>query len=175
MKTLILHHSGISRKEVWYQTWAINRAHRMRFNLKSVLGFFGGYTYTIDPSGNLVQYRKDYEEGMHTIGHNIGTIGICLQGNFLKERPTEKQLTTLRKLIDKKRIVYGDVEIKLHKELQKDRICPCFSRDYLETEILRLHKTNNKEEQKERAIKNLTSQLDYIRSILLSLRTKYNL
>lgn len=58
-----------------------------------------GYHYFIDKQGVLTQGRADNEEGAHTIGYNLQSLGICLAGNFDATMPTEAQIVTLRNLL----------------------------------------------------------------------------
>lgn len=58
-----------------------------------------GYHYFIDKTGLLTQGRQDNEEGAHTIGYNLKSLGICLAGNFDLTLPTEAQINTLRNLL----------------------------------------------------------------------------
>lgn len=58
-----------------------------------------GYHYFIDIEGNLTQGRRDDEEGAHTIGYNLKSLGICLAGNFDATLPTIAQKNTLTDLL----------------------------------------------------------------------------
>lgn len=60
--------------------------------------FHVGYHYVIERDGTLTQTRAEYEEGAHTIGMNLSSIGVCFMGNFDKETPTEAQVTTWKRL-----------------------------------------------------------------------------
>lgn len=78
-----------------------NELHK-KFNMKSSLGFWCGYTYYIEKDGKLYKAREDDEEGAHTIGYNKTSIGICLAGNFDATMPTPAQIATLKDLLAKK-------------------------------------------------------------------------
>lgn len=86
---------------------SVNEYHRQLWNFKSELGFYIGYQYYISKIGKVYQGRKDTEEGAHTQGQNLNSIGICLQGNFDFERPTLAQFISLKSLINKKMMEYG--------------------------------------------------------------------
>ena len=159
MRKIILHHSGVSRRDLYSQTNSINNYHKQLWNMKSQLGYYGGYQYTIEPSGKVVQFRKEHEEGMHTLKHNVGYIAVCLQGNFLVEMPTEAQIKALRGMIRR------DDKIYRHCDLQAERICPCLSMEYIEMIL----KDDKIEEEKQKKIIELTGRLDYLKSILLKL------
>jgi len=125
IKEIIIHHTGVSRKIQPYQAWTVNNYHKEKFNMLSSLGFYGGYTYLIEPTGYLVQYRRDTEEGAHTKGHNFHSIGICLTGNFCVEMPTDAQVNTLRKLLLDKLAQYNLTALNIfnHKDFG-DTVCP---------------------------------------------------
>ena len=47
------------------------------------LGWEGiGYHYYIRKNGDIYSGRPELMAGAHTKGHNIGTLGICFEGNF---------------------------------------------------------------------------------------------
>lgn len=121
-----IHHSAVSRSVQPYQFIAINNYHKKEFGMKSSLGFWGGYQYLIEPNGKIMQYRKDDEEGAHTVKHNQNCIGICLAGNFDIEFPTIPQLTSLKNLLVNKMNEWGvKIEnVREHRDLQKNRTCP---------------------------------------------------
>ena len=62
-----------------------------------------GYHFVVSPSGRIFRGRPVDRLGAHVLGHNAGTVGICLMGNFETERPTPAALrsldTTCRRLV----------------------------------------------------------------------------
>ncbi|MBT3349310.1 hypothetical protein HN954_04475 [bacterium] len=60
-----------------------------------------GYNYVIDKQGNIYEGRAGGPKsvGAHVAYHNVGSIGICLMGNFQTETPTDAQLHVLSLLI----------------------------------------------------------------------------
>lgn len=68
----------------------------------SSLGYYIGYHYFIDKTGKTTQGRADTDEGAHTIGQNLSSIGICLAGNFDFSLPTDAQINSLKALLLKK-------------------------------------------------------------------------
>lgn len=106
-KFLIIHHTGGSDANPLQDssnfTFAqCNEQHRLAFNFRSSLGFYCGYHYYIDKEGVVTRARLDFDEGAHTIGKNLESIGICLAGNFDLTLPTPKQIDSLRKLLAEK-------------------------------------------------------------------------
>ncbi len=59
-----------------------------------------GYHYLIDSVGRVVEGRELVWQGAHVGGsNNRGNVGICLIGNFDKERPTRAALASLDRLV----------------------------------------------------------------------------
>lgn len=63
-----------------------------------------GYHFLIDPSGRIWEGRQLRWQGAHASGtNNIANIGICLLGNFIRERngqgPTRSQIRSMEQLV----------------------------------------------------------------------------
>lgn len=63
-----------------------------------------GYHFLIDPSGRIWEGRELRYQGAHAHGsNNIGNIGICLLGNFVREtdgqQPTREQVASMEQLV----------------------------------------------------------------------------
>jgi len=114
----------------------VNEWHKQKWGFKSSLGYYIGYTYFIETSGKVFEGRRDQEEGAHTKGQNLRSIGICLMGDGTKKDFTPEQYQSLAILVDAKRQKYG---------IEKGRVYPhsafapteCPS-DYLRNWILKL-------------------------------------
>lgn len=109
---LIVHHTGGTdanpKEDTSHHTFeVVNEWHRQVFNFKSSLGFYIGYHYFIDKTGKVTQGRKDTDEGAHTIGKNLSSLGICLAGNFDVTKPTTEQVKALKALLKAKMTEYG--------------------------------------------------------------------
>ncbi len=90
---IIIHHSGdqtpgnqLKRIESW---------HEFQFGMKSRRGYWGGYHFLIERSGEIIKTRDLDEEGAHCKGRNSESIGVCLAGNFDFEIPTVAQKKAL--------------------------------------------------------------------------------
>jgi N-acetylmuramoyl-L-alanine amidase len=94
---LIVHHSAITRHAD--QLAEINQYHKSKEFPISSFGFYVGYHYLINHAGVITHTRADDEEGAHSKGINFESIGICLEGNFDEELPTEEQKSSLGKLL----------------------------------------------------------------------------
>lgn len=109
---LIVHHTGGTdanpKEDTSHHTFEIvNEWHKQMWNFKSSLGFYIGYHYFIDKTGKVTQGRADTDEGAHTIGKNLVSLGICLAGNFDVTDPTKEQVAALKTLLKAKMSQYG--------------------------------------------------------------------
>jgi len=124
---IILHHSSVSQKKNKKQFRAINNYHKSLWDFKSSLGYYVGYQYLIEPSGKVIQARRNTETGAHCYQQDMNhkSIGICLTGHFDLEQPKPKQIFALRDLLRKlcKDYVIPVKNIKTHNEFAK-KSCP---------------------------------------------------
>ena len=116
-EVLVLHHS--LSDFAGDQLYIINQYHKNHWGMKSELGWYVGYHFLIEKSGKLVRTRNDWEEGVHAIGWNLKSIGVCLSGDFTKELPTKAQIDSVRELVNKYKL-----PLKFHREVQAYRTCP---------------------------------------------------
>jgi len=101
-KFVVLHHSAVFSAAGSDQYAGINRTHKERFNLPSKLnGSYVGYQYLINNFGQVRQCRADDEIGAHCKENrmNFQSIGICLEGNFDVQKPSDRQVFALRDLL----------------------------------------------------------------------------
>ncbi len=108
---LIIHHCGGSDSnpllDTSNQTFEdVNEYHRQKWDFKSSLGYYIGYHYFIEKDGKMTQGRADTDEGAHTIGYNLKSLGICLAGNFDVTLPTEAQIGSLKWILRDKTTEY---------------------------------------------------------------------
>jgi N-acetyl-anhydromuramyl-L-alanine amidase AmpD len=60
-----------------------------------------GYHFLIDPYGRVFEGRQLSWQGAHAGGqNNVENIGVCVIGNFERERPTRAALASLDRLVD---------------------------------------------------------------------------
>jgi len=110
-KWLIVHHTGGTdaspRADTSHHTFEIvDNYHRGLWNFRSSLGHYIGYHYFIDKNGKVTQGRADTEEGAHTKGMNLKSIGVALAGNFDATLPTAEQTEALTELLKELSIKY---------------------------------------------------------------------
>lgn len=109
---LIVHHTGGTDKnpkeDTAHHTFeVVDEWHKKLWNFKSSLGHYIGYQYFIDKTGKVTQGRADTDEGAHTIGKNLSSLGICLAGNFDVTKPTKEQVEALKTLLKAKMSQYS--------------------------------------------------------------------
>lgn len=125
---MIIHHTLVSIKGNNDQFEAINRTHKERFNFQSEFGIYVGYQYLIRSDGRVKQCRKDTEVGAHCReGYmNFKSIGICLEGNFDVDKPTDKQIFALRDLMRRLSKKYGipKERVLFHRNYATYKSCP---------------------------------------------------
>lgn len=117
LTTLVVHHAALEFNQ---GPRVIQRLHVLRNNFADV-----GYHFFIDGLGQLYEGRPLQVRGAHTGGHNTGTIGVCLLGNFELIPPIQAQLDTLQLLAATLREEYGLTHLAGHRDFQPDAtVCP---------------------------------------------------
>jgi len=90
-----------------------------------------GYHYVIRRSGEIEVGRPEQKAGAHVVGHNTGSLGICLVGGKArgKENPcnfTKAQWKALEGLIFDLTKKYPKAEVCGHTDLDSGKRCPTF-------------------------------------------------
>ena len=109
---IIVHHTADDSAEDQFEK--VNLYHLSRGFPVSVLGFFVGYHFFIEKSGELKVARLTEEIGAHDKDENAESVGVALAGNFDLELPSNAQILTLAKLLafltKEHGLAAGDVE-----------------------------------------------------------------
>lgn len=86
-----------------------------------------GYHYFVNKRGEIYQGRPDEIIGSHAKGYNSTSIGICFEGDFEKEVPTQEQINAGIELVNCLKQKYNIKKVKGHGELMSTS-CPgqCF-------------------------------------------------
>jgi hypothetical protein len=93
---LVLHHTAYPSDRVGTTVAAQSRHMREIERWHLDRGFLAiGYHFVISPSGRIFRCRPVDRMGAHVKGHNRGTVGICLMGDFDHDRPTVAALAAL--------------------------------------------------------------------------------
>lgn len=80
---IILHHTEVSTP---HTVQDVHKWHQK----KQWAGI--GYHFFIDKNGEIYTGRPLNAVGAHTLGHNKNSIGVCFEGDFNREKMTDKQL-----------------------------------------------------------------------------------
>ena len=120
----IVHHNAVKRCSL--PRYTIDKNYHLSLGWCDL-----GYHFYIEADGELKIGRWLVKRGAHCIGQNTKSIGICLAGNFMVQKPTKAQTETLKKLL--KELEYK--EIGGHRIYQANRTCPgkLLSEDYLKS------------------------------------------
>lgn len=127
--TIVLHHTAVSRALQALQGDVVNNHHKNKWNMRSELGFYTGYNFFCEQTGERTQTRKIGEETIAQVGNNCdvpsrcGMISYCMAGDFRKEKPTKFQVADFVEFVEEVRAIYPDVIIKQHKDVQAGRTC----------------------------------------------------
>ena len=115
LEYIVIHHTASTAKET------VEQIHNFHINNKGWAGI--GYHFYIRKDGTIYKGRDEKYSGVHCENYNSVSLGICLEGNFEIEQPTEKQLTNLSELIQYLKKKYGNIQVVGHKDLNATA-CP---------------------------------------------------
>jgi len=128
---IIVHHSITPRDlNADITENSFNNSHAARFGSKyrSGTGWYIGYHYVVYGNGEVRQYRRDNETGIHCKedSMNFKGIGICMAGDFDKETPSKEQALATLKLIKslQKQHKIPSGNVKGHREYATYKSCP---------------------------------------------------
>lgn len=117
LHTIVVHHTATYIKQ---HPREIQKWHRKRLGLADI-----GYHFVINPEGIVFAGRDIGVRGAHTGGHNTGTVGVALFGQFELWRPAEIQIVQLKLLAAYLRNTYAITHLAGHRDFQPDEtVCP---------------------------------------------------
>lgn len=82
-----------------------------------------GYHYFVRKDGRIFKGRPDDTIGSHAKGYNSTSLGICFEGDFEKEIPTQAQIDAGIELVEYLKKKYNIKKLKGHGELMASS-CP---------------------------------------------------
>jgi N-acetylmuramoyl-L-alanine amidase CwlA len=115
LEYIVIHHTASTAKET------VEQIHNFHINNNGWAGI--GYHFYIRKDGTIYRGRPEKYIGAHCENYNSVSIGICCEGNFEIEQPTEKQLTSLSELIQYLKKKYGNIQVVGHRDLNATA-CP---------------------------------------------------
>lgn len=121
--TIVIHHSS---RDQYEQINSLQLYDKIIQNFSDI-----GYHFVINGDGTIFEGRPINKNGAHVIGQNSHKIGICLMGHMDSSwdtsgsvHPTSEQIESLQDLIAWLDYEYGIDEVKKHKDLDANTICP---------------------------------------------------
>lgn len=120
---VILHHTASEGQTVEQ----IHQGHKK-------LGWAGiGYHYYVRKDGHVYVGRPNDYVGSHCKGNNSCSIGIALEGDFRKTKPTKEQIESVKEIIKSVRAKYPKIKRVLnHKDLFPT-LCPVVDLKFMVT------------------------------------------
>jgi hypothetical protein len=120
---LVIHHSGVRRSLA-----GANAEGYARFHVQSRGWRHIAYTWVIEADGTTRRCLSNDEQGAHVGIANPYSLGICLTGDFTKEKPTTEQERALRALVPFVRKEVPSIKyIRGHREMPgASTTCPAF-------------------------------------------------
>ena len=82
-----------------------------------------GYSFVIRKDGKIYRGRPEDTIGAHTSNFNATSIGICFEGDFRTEKPTDAQVKAGKELVVYLKQKYNITKVKKHSELNNTS-CP---------------------------------------------------
>ena len=115
LEYIVIHHTASTAKET------VEQIHNFHINNNGWAGI--GYHFYIRKDGTIFRGRPEKYAGAHCENYNSVSLGICLEGNFEIEQPTDNQLKSLSELLQHLKQKYGNVQIVGHRDLNATA-CP---------------------------------------------------
>ena len=118
-KTLVIHHSVIYEDNDIDTVREIQRTHRRNRGWADV-----GYHFLIGKNGTIFEGRELDVRGTHVGGHNTGSVGVCLLGNFMEETPTDPQIRATYQMVVWLTDHLALTHLAGHHHFNADTVCP---------------------------------------------------
>jgi N-acetylmuramoyl-L-alanine amidase len=121
VRYVVIHHTANANPH-----WGVRECHKSHQKDRGWSGI--GYHYFIEQSGDVFEGRADVDRdyiGAHVAGYNSVSVGICLDGNYDTQVPTEKNLDILAQvtamMLNRYKLEVS--AIRYHSDLA-DKSCP---------------------------------------------------
>ncbi len=118
-QTLVVHHSAFYEADGLATLLEAQRLHRDDRGWADL-----GYHYLVDKDGTIYEGRNLGVRGVHTQGHNTGSAGVCLLGDFRHRRPTQAQWNGLAALSRWLIAELGLTHLAAHNQFNEGTLCP---------------------------------------------------
>lgn len=115
--TVVVHHSAMALSD---GPRDIQSMHMHRRGFLDI-----GYHFVIDGRGRIYEGRNLAVHGAHVSGHNAGTLGIALMGNYEEIEPAPEQLARLKWLVGNLMAKHPITHLAGHRDfLPGKTLCP---------------------------------------------------
>ena len=118
-QTLIVHHSAFYESDGLATLLEVQRLHREDRKWADI-----GYHFLVDVDGTIYEGRDLGVRGVHTFGHNTGSVGVCLLGDFRFRAPSAEQLQATiavgRWLVEQLTLTH----LAGHSQFNESTVCP---------------------------------------------------
>ena len=123
MHSIIIHHSLTTDGQT--VSWPAIRRYHTQVKCWDDIGYHFGIEL-IEDNFEILFGRPLHKQGAHTKGHNSGSIGICVVGNFDKVKPPAGVIRKLCELVLLMQRAYDirDSSIYFHRDFASYKTCP---------------------------------------------------
>ena len=113
-KQILLHHAEASHCTIYdIHQWHLSR------------GWAGcAYHFFVTKDGKVYRGRPEWAVGSHCKGHNTYTLGVCAEGDYMKETMPTAQKIAIIELCIYLCAKYGITDVRGHKEVPYSTDCP---------------------------------------------------
>ena len=117
LNTVVIHHSALPVSDGPFQIQAKHMHDKGYADI--------AYHFVIDAGGQIYEGRSLLVRGAHTGGHNTGTVGVCLMGNFENTPPPQAQAMSAKILAQALQAHYALTHLAGHRDFQpNETVCP---------------------------------------------------
>src|SRR5688572_7400522 len=117
--TVVIHHSVVYINDDITTMHDVQRLHQQDRRWADI-----GYHYLIGKEGTVYEGRPIDVRGVHVGGHNMGTLGICLLGNFMETVPTTIQLENTYAMVKWVAEALQLTHLGWHRQFNDNTVCP---------------------------------------------------
>ena len=118
-RTVVIHHSANYGADDIDTLLYIQDRHRSERGWADV-----AYHFFVGKTGTLYEGRALNVRGTHVAGHNTGSVGVCLLGNYEEQTPPLEQLASALLLVDWLAHTLALTHLAGHFEFNSDTVCP---------------------------------------------------
>lgn len=165
---IIVHGTDVSYQKLKNQLNSVNQYHKSKGFPLSRLNYWVGYHRLITGGKNYI-CKYDTEEGAHTLGQNLQSLGVCVGFDGDIEYPHPDDYALLQKQVWAWQDMYSipDSQVYFHRQFNNLKTCPgsLLGVEWLE-ELLRRTPRLKPEEQEEKQKEILRQKISLLQKII---------